>query len=97
MVLLPELGAVMFNLSATKNRKYQCDICGKENGLLEDLQDSFRTKHVKKVCDTCSGNLNTRLRQVVSIKNKFGDRLMKKFIEEQYRGKRHKQTNGKDE
>lgn len=78
---------MFFNV--TKNPKYQCDICGHESGCFEDLLPEYQTKQVKKVCTNCSGKLNNRLRDIVKVKERIGQRLMKKFIEQQRIERRH--------
>ena len=81
---------MMFNRKVTKDLKYQCDVCGKEDGYFEDIRPEYQTKHTKKCCGDCSYILNKKLSDIIKIKNDFGVKLMREFIEEQRLKKRYK-------
>jgi hypothetical protein len=59
-----------------------CDICGKTGCNLESLLDIYKTKDIQQICGDCSGIVNRKNSNLLSMVLNIKNDLLKRFIRE---------------
>jgi transposase-like protein len=57
-----------------------CDLCGQSNSLTTPLRDSYATKDIKYVCNTCGKFADDQLDKLRSINHNWISKMLKLFL-----------------
>lgn len=58
-----------------------CDICGKSESMLQQLNSEYETDKIKDICGACSLMVNEHLWQLRKMSNKMNQSFLKQFME----------------
>lgn len=58
-----------------------CDICGKSEQYLQQLNTEYQTATIKDICGECSVKVNEHLWALRKMSNKMNQGFLKQFME----------------
>jgi len=58
-----------------------CDMCGKSEQYLQQLNPQYQTDKIKDICSECSKKVNDHLWDLRKLSNKMNESFLKQFME----------------